>query len=86
MSIERVLPPVAERPDAVPPESPDPVVALTPGDARLLQSVLLAVVYIAVYWMLNADGFGTSIKDLAMLFVTSFGLDLSAEGILKLKK
>jgi hypothetical protein len=48
--------------------------------------VLLAVVYIAVYWMLNADGFGTSIKDLATLFVTSFGLDLSAEGILKLKK
>jgi hypothetical protein len=86
MSIERALPAAVERPDAVTPESPDPVVALTPGDARLLQSVLLAVVYIAVYWMLNADGFGTSIKDLATLFVTSFGLDLSAEGILKLKK
>ena len=35
------------------PETLEPVEALTPGEARFLQSVLLAAIYIAVYWMLN---------------------------------
>jgi len=86
MSMERLPPPAFDRPQTRQPETPDPVEALTPGEARFLQSVLLAAIYIAVYWMLNADGFGNSMTDLAILFVTSFGLDLSAEGILKLKK
>jgi hypothetical protein len=85
-SMERLLPPAFDRPQIPQPETPVPVEALTPSEARFLQSVLLAAIYIAVYWMLNADGFGSSMTDVATLFVTSFGLDLSAEGILKLKK
>jgi hypothetical protein len=85
-SMEWLLPPAFDRPQTLRPESPDPVETLTPEKARFLQSAILAVIYIAVYWMLNADGFGSSMTDVAMLFITSFALDLSVEGILKLKK
>lgn len=83
---ERLTAAGVEHAPAQRPNTPEPVEPLTPGEARFLQSVLLAVIYIAVYWILNADEFGNSMKDVAMLFITSFGLDLSVEGILKLKK
>src|SRR6266496_1220850 len=84
--VERLQPAFLGRRRAHPIESPDPIDVLSPEQARGLQSLILAVIYIAVYWMLNADGFGNSLADVAILFITSFGLDLSAEGIFKLKK
>ena len=84
--IERLQPAFLGRRRAHSVESPDPIELLSPEQARGLQSLILAVIYIAVYWMLNADGFGNSLADVAILFITSFGLDLSAEGILQLKK
>ena len=84
--IERLQPAFLSRRQTHPVQSPDPIDVLSPEEARGLQSLILAVIYIAVYWMLNADGFGNSLADVAILFITSFGLDLSAEGILKLKK
>ena len=60
--------------------------ALTVHQARGLQSAILAGLYIAVYWTLNADTFGAQLSEVGTLLVTSFGLDLGVDGLLKLKK
>ncbi|MBI4610981.1 MAG: hypothetical protein HY726_18470 [Candidatus Rokubacteria bacterium] len=65
---------------------PAPLEALTVHQARKLQSAVLAGLYIAVYWALNADTFGAQLSEVGTLLVTSFGLDLGVEGLLKLKK
>ena len=65
---------------------PAPQEALTVHQARGLQSAVLAGLYIAVYWTLNADTFGAQLSEVGTLLVTSFGFDLGVEGLLKLKK
>jgi hypothetical protein len=75
-------------PSATPGVRALPAPAETPsaGSPRFAQSVILGGLYIAVYWLLNADTFGTQLSDLATLLVTSFGLDLGVEALLSLKK
>jgi hypothetical protein len=82
------LAPAELTPSAAPAGSvlPAPVEVLTVREARFLQSALLAVLYIGVYWGLNADTFGAQLSDVATLLLTSFGLDLGVDGLLKLKK
>jgi hypothetical protein len=65
---------------------PAPQEALTVHQARGLQSAVLAALYAGVYWALNADTFGAQLSEVGTLLVTSFGLDLGVEGLLKLKK
>ncbi len=65
---------------------PAPREILTVHQARGLQSAILAGIFIAMYWTLNADTFGAQLSDVGTLFVWSFGLDLSVEALLKLKK
>ena len=65
---------------------PAPEEALTVRQAKGLQSAILAGLYIAVYWTLNSDTFGAQLSEVGTLLVTSFGLDLSVEGLLTLKK
>jgi hypothetical protein len=85
-SIDALQPPAAQSVPVNAATTPEPADPLTPTEARLFQSVILAMIYVAVYWVLNADGFGNSIADIAAIFVTSFGVDLSADTIMKLKK
>jgi hypothetical protein len=65
---------------------PAPVETPSIASPRFFQSVVLGGLYIAIYWLLNADTFGTQLSDLATLLVTSFGLDLGVEALLRLKK
>jgi hypothetical protein len=75
-------------PSATPGARALPAPAETPSadSPRFVQSIILGGLYIAVYWLLNADTFGTQLSDLATLLVTSFGLDLGVEALLRLKK
>jgi hypothetical protein len=77
-----VAPSVALRAFALPP-IPE---TITVPEATFIRSAILATLYIAVYWMLHADTFGTQMSDTATLLLTSFGLDLGVEGLLQLKK
>jgi hypothetical protein len=61
---------------------PTPVVYMTAGRAKFLQSVLLALLYIAIYWMASADTFGEKWSEAAMLLGSSFFIDITAGGLL----
>jgi hypothetical protein len=87
LSTARPLPRTPAQPvESVAAQMPEPAAILTPAEARKIQSVLLALLYIVLYWALYGEDFGNSIKDVATLFITSLALDLSVEGLLKLKK
>jgi hypothetical protein len=71
---------------AAPSMMPVPVTHMTGARARFLQSVLLALLYIAIYWMISADSFGEKWSEPAVLLGSSFMIDLTAGGLLAVLK
>jgi hypothetical protein len=59
-----------------------PIASISAGRARFIQSLLLAVLYILIYWMLSADTFGEKWSEPATLLGTSFFIDITAAGLL----
>jgi hypothetical protein len=54
-----------------------PIASISAGRARFIQSLLLAVLYILIYWMLSADTFGEKWSEPATLLGTSFFIDIN---------
>ncbi|MEO7135108.1 MAG: hypothetical protein ABI024_12915, partial [Vicinamibacterales bacterium] len=59
-----------------------PIAYISASRAKFLQSLLLAALYILIYWMLSADTFGEKWSEPATLLGTSFFIDITAAGLL----
>lgn len=67
---------------SVMPPRPKPLVGATVSKAKFLQVCILGFFYATIYWMINKESFGQSWSEPAVLLVSSFLIDLTADGLI----